>query len=318
MNPIRHGISGGSARTIWRVLGLVSVLAGIVCFVLAGPLLVRTFEFAERYLSPDQHITLGIDYVGQLLMLFGACLLGIGIAIALRAAALCEMIAGLVASYSNLTGKQFSLSLLWSSSLTGLLLVALRFLGNRMLPSVQTLHGEDGPFEMMTAILFIVSSFLLFGAAMAHRRQRAVDHRKVVAALLAGIGIVFLFFGLEEISWGQRLFGWSTPAVLQQINDQGELNIHNLDNSLIDPLYRGGIAVFALVTVAGWLWISRFKKTPLRFLIPHGATAGLLVLMLLFGALWQTNELLEELGAVFALSYSLAALRMSKPRHLVA
>ena len=102
---------------------------------------------------------------------------------------------------------------------------------------------------MLTAILFIVSSLLLFGAAMAHRR-RSVDYRKVVAALLVGIGIVFLFFGLEEISWGQRLFGWSTPVVLQQINDQGELNVHNLDNSLIVTLYRWGIAAFALVTVA--------------------------------------------------------------------
>lgn len=32
----------------------------------------------------------------------------------------------------------------------------------------------------------------------------------------------------EEISWGQRLFGFPTPAQLQEINYQGEANLHNI------------------------------------------------------------------------------------------
>ena len=150
---------------------------------------------------------------------------------------------------------------------------------------------------------------------MFHKRQSA-DHRKVVAVFLIGIGIAFLFFGLEEISWGQRLFGWNTPAVLEQINDKRELNVHNLSTSFLFTLYRWGTLAFALVTAAGWLWLSRFKKTTLQFLIPHGATAGLLVLILLFGTYWLKDELLEELGAVFALFYALVAIRASRPRHI--
>lgn len=315
MNPIRHRTTGGSTRTIWRVLGLLLALAGIACLLLAGPFFVHTLGFAEKYLSPDQHITAqGIEYIHRQLMFYGAVLLGIGIAIALGARVMSEMIPRLVALYSNLTGRRFSLVLLWSSSITGLILVACWFL--RKLPVMNLLYGEDGPLETLTAILFIVSSFLIFSAAVFHRRQSA-DHRKVVAVFLVGIAIVFLFFGLEEISWGQRLFGWSTPAILERINDQGELNVHNLDNSLLAPLYRWGMAAFALLTAAGWLWLSRFKETPLRFLIPHGATVGLLFLMVLFGVFWQQNELLEELGAVFALSYALTAIRASRPRQLV-
>lgn len=32
----------------------------------------------------------------------------------------------------------------------------------------------------------------------------------------------------EEISWGQRIFGWGTPASLKEVNAQGEFNVHNL------------------------------------------------------------------------------------------
>lgn len=39
--------------------------------------------------------------------------------------------------------------------------------------------------------------------------------------------LMFVYFG-EEISWGQRIFGWETPAALKELNAQRETNIHNL------------------------------------------------------------------------------------------
>jgi len=39
---------------------------------------------------------------------------------------------------------------------------------------------------------------------------------------------MFLGFG-EEISWGQRLFGFGTPKLINKYNVQGEFNLHNLD-----------------------------------------------------------------------------------------
>jgi len=44
--------------------------------------------------------------------------------------------------------------------------------------------------------------------------------------LLLALG--FFFAAMEEISWGQRVFGMQTPAVLHHLNDQQESNIHNL------------------------------------------------------------------------------------------
>jgi hypothetical protein len=38
---------------------------------------------------------------------------------------------------------------------------------------------------------------------------------------------MFVSFG-EEISWGQRIFGWGTPEFLGELNAQNETNLHNL------------------------------------------------------------------------------------------
>jgi len=43
------------------------------------------------------------------------------------------------------------------------------------------------------------------------------------------LGIVFLFGFAEEISWGQRIFQYETPEVLENLNDsQNDFSFHNL------------------------------------------------------------------------------------------
>ncbi len=37
-----------------------------------------------------------------------------------------------------------------------------------------------------------------------------------------------LWIALEEVSYGQRIFGFGTPAFLNALNTQGEFNLHNL------------------------------------------------------------------------------------------
>ena len=37
-----------------------------------------------------------------------------------------------------------------------------------------------------------------------------------------------LIIGMEEISWGQQLFGFETPYSMKTMNVQGETNLHNM------------------------------------------------------------------------------------------
>lgn len=45
--------------------------------------------------------------------------------------------------------------------------------------------------------------------------------------LIGWVLLMFVFAG-EELSWGQRLFGFATPEVVGRSNIQNEFNLHNL------------------------------------------------------------------------------------------
>lgn len=58
---------------------------------------------------------------------------------------------------------------------------------------------------------------------------------KLAALFFLGTGLFYLICAGEEISWGQRVFGWETPTAFAEINEQGETNIHNIENLPIHP-----------------------------------------------------------------------------------
>jgi hypothetical protein len=92
------------------------------------------------------------------------------------------------------------------------------------------LLAEDGFFEAAGALAFLVAAILqlvLFWRSDVPDNQRLIPFMRRNVFYL-GIGLVLLFAFAEEISWGQRIFGWATPAEIVELNVQGETNIHNL------------------------------------------------------------------------------------------
>ena len=84
--------------------------------------------------------------------------------------------------------------------------------------------GEDGLVENMQVVLYAAALVMSFLVA---RRLRAADE-KGIAAMYLLLGVGFFFLVGEEVSWGQRVFGWITPETLREINRQQEINLHNL------------------------------------------------------------------------------------------
>lgn len=83
---------------------------------------------------------------------------------------------------------------------------------------------EDGPVEWGTAVFLFLSAIVLFRNAAALRAKRGA-----AAALITGFyGIVFIFGAGEEISWGQRVFGWESGEFFTEHNAQNETTLHNL------------------------------------------------------------------------------------------
>jgi hypothetical protein len=78
------------------------------------------------------------------------------------------------------------------------------------------LMEEDRAVEWATVVLFLAAGVV--------RSYRAIRTRRVFDAL---VGLFCLFVAGEEISWGQRLIGYTPPGVFLEHNTQQEANVHN-------------------------------------------------------------------------------------------
>jgi len=92
------------------------------------------------------------------------------------------------------------------------------------------LTGEDNWGEFATFVAFVVAS-LLFAALFTFSNSR----RRNWWFLALGLGTFLI--AMEEISWGQRLFGIPTPDLFQNHNQQSEINFHNLLDSGLKSIF---------------------------------------------------------------------------------
>ena len=64
------------------------------------------------------------------------------------------------------------------------------------------------------------------------------------------LGIAAVYVGMEEISWGQQIFGWGSPEFFRSQNLQGETNLHNM----IAGPYSTTLKDVAAFSIALILW----------------------------------------------------------------
>lgn len=94
---------------------------------------------------------------------------------------------------------------------------------------IRQLTAEDGLYENLGAVLFLTTSIVFFVMAFKPRLflyNNDNGHKKKIYLLL--LGLLFFFAFGEEISWGQRIFNFSTPDSMKELNRQNEFNLHNL------------------------------------------------------------------------------------------
>jgi len=142
--------------------------------------------------------------------------------------------------------------------------------------AVYRLGREDGLFEDLTAVCFFAASLL---CAVLFWRSRSGNDFFIVRTRRRNIWFLLLsllfFFGAgEEISWGQRIFGWKTPDTFEKQNIQRETNIHNLKIfNRNDEHWNGKTGAAALLSAErlfSLFWFGFCVVTPLlwRFVPP--------------------------------------------------
>ena len=146
--------------------------------------------------------------------------------------------------------------------------------------------GKEQLFEHLSAWLFLLSSLFCLGTWDLARRRGQPWLR------LAQMLVLSLFFCVafgEELSWGQHYLGYDTPEALESLNQQGELNLHNLTifDSQTDEGRRGGLGAllnsnrlfdyfmicFFLLGPLGYRWVPWLRGLADRFSVPIVAAA---------------------------------------------
>jgi hypothetical protein len=149
---------------------------------------------------------------------------------------------------------------------------------------------EDSLIEWLQFVALVVAFFMFVRLAILQFRLG----RRAVGFLFIGVAAVVFVVAGEEISWGQRIFGFVTPAALEAVNHQGETNIHNI--GLIQRVFNfAELAVGLYGVAASLIWTSgrlppsvrasdRFLFVPpifllTFFLLPLAYRLGRLVLL---------------------------------------
>ena len=90
--------------------------------------------------------------------------------------------------------------------------------------------------------------------------------------MAARLAVATAFLALEEVSWGQHIFGFATPAGISALNAQHETNFHNIRGIYFELHRLGILMLFAFFVVVPLLathaWLARVFETLKMPLVP--------------------------------------------------
>lgn len=153
------------------------------------------------------------------------------------------------------------------------------------------LEGEDGLSEWWSVATYLVAAAAAVAAAWS---LKATKHSRLKYFYLA-LAAAFFLGGMEEISWGQRIFDWGTPAAIEEINFQDETTLHNVNfanNVIFEILFWGS----ALGLVGGFWRLTANRRglsDRMRLVLPSLTMAPALLLIMVWrtGELWRTANI---------------------------
>ena len=85
--------------------------------------------------------------------------------------------------------------------------------------------SENGPVELTTFVLLVLGG--IRGLVLVRLMMRCGEGR-FVYGFFALFSIGLLIVGMEEVSWSQTFFGFETPSLIRNINEQEEVTLHNI------------------------------------------------------------------------------------------
>jgi hypothetical protein len=166
---------------------------------------------------------------------------------------------------------------------------------------------EDQPLEWATFWGFMLAAVLFVRAAILQRDRHELPW------FFAGLATFCVLVAMEEISWGQRVLGYTPPLYFLENNYQLELNLHNVIATSLRKQLLGAILVVygLLLPLLKRIPTGNKLLTKLQITAPPGGLASIFAVLLgllIFYPLPYTGELIE---ACMALAFLFAAIAAS-------
>lgn len=188
-------------------------------------------------------------------------------------------------------------------------------------PTFSALLVEDGLVEWATVAALVVA------AVLAVRRAGTTTARRR-AWMFRGLAAVCALVALEEISWGQRVFGVASPEFFLAYSDQKEINVHNVVQKVTHvamkwPVGLGYVAYGVLLPIALAAALVDGKAPP-RWTVGRLEALGVLVPPLALVRCFLLGGVLmldlptydeEELAELFGALALVLLLVMERVRH---
>ncbi|MEZ4663928.1 MAG: hypothetical protein R2911_40865 [Caldilineaceae bacterium] len=127
---------------------------------------------------------------------------------------------------------------------------------------------EDG-FAENVQVLLLACTLLM---AMAVTYREWFRGTRWVALMYAVLCCGFVFLIGEELTWGQRIFQWTTTATFAAINKQNETNLHNIES--VEQVFKwvqllvGAYGFLLPLVIFNWKWPEWLKKELPAFIPP--------------------------------------------------
>jgi hypothetical protein len=109
-------------------------------------------------------------------------------------------------------------------------------------PAYRALLQEDGIVENATVLVLLAAAAL--SLACARRIPRGARRFRWFYVAVAAFCVLV---AVEELSWGQRLFGFASPQFFREHARQRETNVHNVVEKVAKLPTRGYLALAALM-----------------------------------------------------------------------
>ena len=152
-----------------------------------------------------------------------------------------------------------------------LLGIAIYYSRTNMIYFESVIVADDGLFQHIIFFTILFASFMCFYRASILKPFRG----SLFAACQVILGIIFLIFSMDEISWMQRIFHYATPSFFQTHNIRGQMNFHHL---VINGFYINNLVFTLTIKIVATLYFlilpflyprrERIKRFVNRFAIP--------------------------------------------------